>query len=341
MPPPRAPRPTSPSSGTGATTSGGTGTCRWPTARPPTARSSTRRRTIPGPLPSDDEVVAELAEAYPITDEQIRRFRAEAFVKLPGVLSPGAVERLRMRLRDLLDEAVDPAVGFQSREMMWLDDDLVRAAVLSPRIGGICAALLGTTQVRLYHDNALSKEPGAGRTPWHYDAHHFPLDSPDVLTAWIPLQPTPREMGPLAFARGADVGDLVADLEFDKHGTSYDRGVSEAFRAQAVQVEDGPFAAGEVSFHGANCFHTAGPTAPPRPASCWPTTYFADGTRVVPSPTMVSGDWRKFIPGAEPGQVVASPTNPIAERAPVSHLGLGVQLLDVDHPRDHGCRRRG
>ena len=41
------------------------------------------------------------------------------------------------------------------------------------------------------------------------------------------------------------------------------------------------------------------------------TTYFADGARVVPSPTMVSGDWRKFIPGAEPGQVVASPRNPV------------------------------
>ena len=265
----------------------------------------------PGPLPSDDEVTAELSEPYPISEEQIRQFASDSFIKLPGVLTPGAVERLRLRLRELLDEAVDPAVGFQSLEMMWLTDDLVRAAVLSPRLGGICAALIRAPQVRLYHDNALSKEPGAGRTPWHYDAHHFPLDSPDVLTAWIPLQPTPREMGPLAFARGADVGDLVVDVEFDKHGTSYDRGVSDAFRAQAVRVEDGPFAAGEVSFHGANCFHTAGANRTTSARMVLATTYFADGTRVVPSPTMVSGDWRKFIPGAEPGQVVSSPMNPI------------------------------
>jgi hypothetical protein len=268
----------------------------------------------PGPLPSDDEVAAELADPYPITDAHIRRFQADAFIKLPGVLTPGTVERLRARLRELLDAAVDPAVGFQSREMMWLDDDLIRAAVLSPRIGGIGAALLGTGQVRLYHDNALSKQPGAGRTPWHHDAHHFPLDSPDVLTAWIPLQPTPREMGPLAFARGSDVGELVAGLEFDKHGTSYDRGVSEAFRAHAVQVEDGPFAVGEVSFHAANCFHTAGPNRTTADRVVLATTYFADGTRVVPSPTMVSGDWRKFIPGVDPGQIVASPRNPLLAR---------------------------
>lgn len=268
----------------------------------------------PGSLPSDDEVAAELADPYPITDAHIRRFQADAFIKLPGVLTPGTVERLRARLRELLDAAVDPAVGFQSREMMWLDDDLIRAAVLSPRIGGIGAALLGTGQVRLYHDNALSKQPGAGRTPWHHDAHHFPLDSPDVLTAWIPLQPTPREMGPLAFARGSDVGELVAGLEFDKHGTSYDRGVSEAFRAHAVQVEDGPFAVGEVSFHAANCFHTAGPNRTTADRVVLATTYFADGTRVVPSPTMVSGDWRKFIPGVDPGQIVASPRNPLLAR---------------------------
>ena len=98
--------------------------------------------------------------------------------------------------------------------------------MLSPRIGGISAALLGVDQVRLYHDDALSKEPGAGRTPWQYDAHHFPLDSPAVLTAWIPLQPTPRDMGPLAFARGADTWRLAADIAFDKQGTSYDRGVT-------------------------------------------------------------------------------------------------------------------
>ncbi|WP_428343006.1 phytanoyl-CoA dioxygenase family protein [Mycobacterium sp.] len=265
----------------------------------------------PGLLPSDHEVATELAEPYPITAAQVERFRKESFVKLPNVLTTGALERLRVQLHMMLDAAVDPSVGFRSLEMMWRKDDLVRAAVMSPRIGSICAALLKTRQVRLYHDNALSKEPGAGRTPWHYDAHHFPLDSSDVLTAWIPLQPTPREMGPLAFARGADTTALLAGIEFDKHGTSYDRAVSDALRSHAVRVEDGPFAAGEVSFHAANCFHTAGANRTTVARMALATTYFADGVRVVPKPTMVSGDWRKFLPGVEPGDVVASPYNPL------------------------------
>lgn len=265
----------------------------------------------PGPLPPDDVLRTELAEPYPVTADQVEQFRTESFIKLPGVLSPGVLERIRLRMRDMLSAAVDPSVGFQSLEMMWLQDDVMRAAVLSPRIGSICAALLGTSQVRLYHDNALSKEPGAGRTPWHYDAHHFPLDSAAVLTAWIPLQPTPKEMGPLAFARGAELLSLVDGVEFDKHGTSYDRGVSDVFRSRQVQVEDGPFAAGEVSFHGANCFHTAGANTTTVARMALATTYFADGVRVVTHPTMVSGDWRKFIPGVDPGQVVDSAYNPL------------------------------
>jgi hypothetical protein len=267
----------------------------------------------PGPLPSDAEVAAELAEPYPITDEQVAAFRADSFVKLPGVLTPGAVERLRARLAELLDAAVGDGVGFRSLEMMWLTDPLVRSAVLSPRIGGISAALLGVRRVRLYHDNALSKEPGAGRTPWHFDAHHFPLDSADVLTAWIPLQPVPPEMGPLAFARGADAWRLADGIAFDKHGTSYDRGVSEAFRRHGVRVEDGPFAAGEVSFHSAHCVHTAGANRTTTARAVLATTYFADGVRVVPAPTMVSGDWRKFLPGTEPGGPAASPHNPVLD----------------------------
>ncbi|MGH3699646.1 MAG: phytanoyl-CoA dioxygenase family protein [Pseudonocardiaceae bacterium] len=265
----------------------------------------------PGPLPTDDAVAAELAEPYPLTPAQARQFADESFVKLPAVLTPGTAARLRARLRELLDAEVDPALGFQSLEMMWRTDPLVRCAVLSPRIGGLTTALLSAQRVRLYHDNALSKQPGVGRTPWHHDAQSFPLDSPDVLTTWIPLQPTPREMGPLAFARGADTWRLVSDIEFDKHGTSYDRRVSEIFRDRGVVVEDGPFATGEISFHSAHCFHTAGANHTTTARIVLSATYFRDGVRVSPAPTLLSGDWQKFIPGAQPGEIVASDHNPL------------------------------
>ncbi|MET0187394.1 MAG: phytanoyl-CoA dioxygenase family protein [Pseudonocardia sediminis] len=264
----------------------------------------------PGPLPTDDEVAAELGRAYPVTDEMIDAFAQDGFVRLPGVISPGAAEVLRRRLAHLLGEGGE-GEGLRSREMMWREDPLVRAAVLSPRVGGICSDLLGARDLRLYHDSALCKEPGTGRTPWHYDAHHFPLDSNDVISTWMPLQPVPSAMGPLTFARGMQAYKLVSDVAFDKHGTSYDRRVAETFRDAGVEVVEEPFAAGDVSFHSTLCFHTAGANRTTRQRMVLGSTYYADGASIIDHPTMVSGDWRLFVPDTSPGERAASENNPV------------------------------
>ena len=162
-------------------------------------------------IPSDNEIIAELAEPYHLTDDQINFFKKNGFIKLKKVFSPGAVLKLRAELINLLKKEfkVDPDKEaydrFLSLEMIWPDNDLLRSYVLSPRLGQISANLLEVSSVRLYHDNVLAKQSGCGRTPWHFDDHHFPLDTNDVVTAWAPAQPTPVEMGPLSFAYPLDV----------------------------------------------------------------------------------------------------------------------------------------
>jgi ectoine hydroxylase-related dioxygenase (phytanoyl-CoA dioxygenase family) len=172
--------------------------------------------------------------------------------------------------------------------------------------------------VRLYHDNILSKEPGCGRTPWHYDDHHFPLATHDVVTAWIPAQPIPLAMGPLAFAAPMEAYRLVEAVEFNKVDTSYDRKVAEVFRENGIRVDETPFEIGEVSFHHNLNFHTAARNRTTQSRIVLANTYYVDGARVVDAPTMVSGDWQKFIPGVGPGEVAASELNPVcwpADRA--------------------------
>ena len=266
---------------------------------------------------SDDQLARELAEPYVLHAASIEAFGREAFVKLPGVLSPAVVRRLADRLEVLLqaEHGNHVAGRFTALEQMWLHDDLMRAVALSPRIGGLAAGLLGEPGVRLYHDNALSKEPGCGRTPWHHDAEHFPLQTVQAVTAWMPMSAIPGRMGPLSFARGRGVREEVADLEFDKVGTSYDAAVAQRFAERDVSVEAGPFAVGDVSFHSALCFHTAGPNLTTQPRRALATTYFADGARVVESPTLISGTWRDFLPGVQPGGLAVSELNPLVGRA--------------------------
>ena len=268
-------------------------------------------------IPTDDEIAAELAAPYPLSADQIAFFRENGFIKLKEVFSPGAVLKLRAELIRLLQAEfdVDPDEGardrFLSLEMIWPDNPLLRAYVLSPRLGQISADLLGVEAVRLYHDNVLAKQAGCGRTPWHFDDHHFPLDTHDVVTAWAPAQAIPLEMGPLAFAHPLDVHKLVDAVSFEKTGTGYDRGVAEVFARNGVAVDETPFDLGEVSFHHNLSFHTAARNRTDRSRIVLANTYYADGARIVDAPTMVSGDWQKFMPGVGPGDVAASPLNPV------------------------------
>jgi hypothetical protein len=78
-----------------------------------------------------------------------------------------------------------------------------------------------------------------------------------------------------------------------------------------VMVDASPVAVGEVSSHSALCFHTAGPNRSTQPRRALSTTYYADGARVLESPTLVSGRWRDFLPGVEPGGLAVSTLNPI------------------------------
>ena len=265
-------------------------------------------------MPSDSELKDELCTPYNLTEDHHFTFRRDGFIKLPNVLSPGAVVRLREELIRLLSKTFpesNRSNRFLSLEMMWIESSIIRRYVLSPRIAKIAADLLNIRSIRLYHDNALSKEPGCGRTPWHYDDHHFPLETNNVVTAWMPAQPVPAAMGPLSFAKPLSVFNLVKNINFNKNDTSYDKKVAEVFKANHVTIDSEPFEIGEASFHHNLSFHTAGDNRTSQSRIVLANTYFADGARVVKEPTMVSGDWQKFIPGVNPGGIAASELNPI------------------------------
>lgn len=256
---------------------------------------------------------ASLSEPYSLEQHSIDQFANDGYIKLKHVIDPEALKLLRRRMSAILLEALGrtPGLAFRSNEMMWLHDDLIRRFVLSKRVAEIAAKLLNVNAVRLYHDNALSKEPGCGRTPWHYDFHHFPIDSLNVCTAWIPLQRIPKEMGPLAFAAAMETYKLVENLPFNKFDASYDKQLGDVFSANEVPIDDSAFDLGEVSFHHTLSFHTAGANRTKDSRMALATTYFEDGARLVSNPTMISGDFQKFMPGIKPGGIIDSDYNPV------------------------------
>ena len=65
--------------------------------------------------------------------------------------------------------------SFQQCINLW--EDLPRSAPLTfhPRIGEAAAELLGVPALRLWHDQALYKEPGGRETDAHQDQPYWPI----------------------------------------------------------------------------------------------------------------------------------------------------------------------
>ena len=95
---------------------------------------------------------------------------------------------------------------------LWRVDENVRKFTLAKRFAKIAADLLGVENVRLYHDQALYKEPGGGFTPWHQDQYYWPLSTTNTITMWMPLIDIDIDMGMLTFASGSQNAGFVENL---------------------------------------------------------------------------------------------------------------------------------
>ena len=203
--------------------------------------------------------------AYALAPDAPAFYRENGFVKLPEVLSADALRHfgpeLTARVEELntlhmpMEERTTYEKAFLQVMNLWTKSETVRQFVFGRRLARIAAELMGTRGVRLYHDQALYKEAGGGLTPWHADQYYWPMATDRCCTAWVPLQDTPFEMGPLAFAPGSHRFEHGRDLEISDESEA---AVGAALAAQGFGQFEEPFRLGEVSFHSGWTFHRAG-----------------------------------------------------------------------------------
>lgn len=264
-------------------------------------------------------VLEELARAFPLSPEQVSGYRRDGFVRLKGVLSPGLVHhfepivsRAVLRLNDQDKPMAERSTyerAFLQVTNLWEAEPDVRALVVSARLARIAAELTGAAGIRLYHDQALYKEPGGGITPYHADQYYWPLQTDRTATVWIPLQATPLEMGPLAFAARSHGLAIGRDLPISDQS---EQRIQEELDRRGLATSYEPFELGEVSFHAGWVFHRANPNQTDRPRAVMTVIYMDKDARLAePVRQEQESDWRRFLPGAEVGGPAASPLNPL------------------------------
>jgi ectoine hydroxylase-related dioxygenase (phytanoyl-CoA dioxygenase family) len=168
---------------------------------------------------------------------------------------------------------------------------------------------MGVRAVRLYHDQALYKEAGGGITPWHADQYYWPINSDRCCTVWVPLQDTPPEMGPLAFAEGSQHFSFGRDLPISDESEA---ALQKALSEQGFPLSAEPYALGDVSYHLGWTFHRAEPNTLGTPRRVMTVIYMDADIRVTePTNDNQRADLATWMPGAQPGEVPDTPLNPV------------------------------
>jgi ectoine hydroxylase-related dioxygenase (phytanoyl-CoA dioxygenase family) len=233
--------------------------------------------------------------------------RAEIAAFLPVIRA--AVERFSTETRPL-EERDTYGKAFLQIMNLWARDEAVRRFVCARRFARIAADLMGVKGVRIYHDQALYKEPGGGRTPWHQDQYYWPLDTDKTITMWMPLVDVSAGMGTMVFASGSQKHGYLGKLPIsDESEQVLVRFIAE----RGFELFDaGAMAAGDATFHSGWILHGAPGNLTARAREVMTIIYFADGARVTEPVNPNQGrDMTRWLPGCKPGDLAASPLNPL------------------------------
>ncbi|SDC85482.1 phytanoyl-CoA dioxygenase family protein [Niabella drilacis] len=266
-----------------------------------------------------ETILHELTQPYTLTGEQVDFYNTNRFIKLKQVLSPEAVayfstviseQVARMNtVKTTIGERDTYGKAFLQLFNLWRENDAVCALIFSKRLGKIAADLMQVEGVRMYHDQALFKEGGGGITPWHADQYYWPLETDKTITAWIPLQETPLEMGPLEFSAGSH--QIIEGREL-AIGDESEQLIQQRLRVTDFKHVIEAFDLGEISFHSGWVFHRAGANTTGHMRRVMTIIYMDRDMRLkAPENKNQQNDWDTWCPGAQIGKIINSPINPV------------------------------
>ena len=253
----------------------------------------------------------------------VGRFQRDGVVHARAILSPDEVAgfaaaidhavatRKRSDPRALVDKSAYEQ-SFIQCQYLWEDFPAVRGLTFHPKVAGLAAALIGAERVRLWHDQALYKEPGGRETDAHQDHAYWPIAETDTLTVWIPLCEVDERTGCMGYVPGTHRGDCEFVDIFTAPGSG-----------KALEAKYGDIAPvfvscapGDLLLHPGRTVHMAKPNRSERMRRAYTAIYFRDGCTRASGYAHPSVDRDAIAIGAP----IVGPATPVAW--PLSDEGL-------------------
>ena len=275
-------------------------------------------------MATPQSIIKAINEPYSLTSDDVQAFRENGYIHLVGVLPDDVLEYYEPIISKITQEH-DPAAGVALEDKdiygkafiqlgnLWQHDAQVTELVFCKRLARLASELMGTAGVRLYHDQSLYKEPSGGITPWHVDQQYWPMDSSKSVTAWIPLQSTPLEMGPLCFGRGSHLKYIARDVKISDES---ERIIAQAIKKEKIIEIQEPYALGDVSFHSGWTLHRAGGNATEQPRKAHTIIYMDEQMRLKERRSQnQENDRISWCGDTADGGVIDGPLTPILYQA--------------------------
>lgn len=231
------------------------------------------------------------AHVREVTDDEVRAFHEQGWVRLPGLMSSELAGGLLVRLKratgldyDELPEDHPDAqeVARRIREdgifkifsLPRLQDEAVWNIVASRALGEASARLSGVRPMRLVTDQVIIKLPewtsgqdlikGPGnlvytsQTPWHQDFCSLPWDRAGGIQFWLALTEITPEMGAIQYLTGSHREPPLGAVQYPSERQSLEIAHPELWEKYEVSPQH-HFQAGDVIAHDSLVVHYAEP----------------------------------------------------------------------------------
>lgn len=269
---------------------------------------------------SQVHTLPQLEANYAISTQQQLDYQKNGHVLLRNILSAEEIAVYRDIIVDAADRFNTEKRKMEERDTygkaflqimnLWEVDEAVRHFTLAKRFAQIAADLMGVERVRLYHDQALFKEPAGGHTPWHQDQYYWPIDTNNTITMWMPLVDITVDMGMLTFASGSQELGFLGNLAISDDSEEV---IGNLVKEKGYAIsQPATMKAGDATFHAGWTLHSAPGNNSPTMREVMTVIYLADGSKVSqPKNQNQEADHQRWLMSKAVGSVIDSPLNPL------------------------------
>ena len=261
----------------------------------------------------------DLSAPYSLSADRCVAYQQDGHILLRGVSSGTEIAQFRPLIIDLVDEVArgrdaqgrldDYGALFTQVTNVWRKSELVREFIFAKRFARIAAELMGAKGVRLYHDQALIKEPGGKPTPWHQDHYYWPLATRHTITMWMALVDIPPEMGSMSFATGSHSDTSFPQIPIS---STSQKTFERIIQDRRIPTPGYSLKAGDATFHSGDVLHSAHGNNSRGRREVITIIYYEDGARIMePDHEHRRVDMEVFLPGLRSGDIAASELNPL------------------------------